>query len=423
MHERFQGRIAAGVVDITSAEPLVLAGSATAAVPFEGVEDPLEASYLIIDAAPRPVVIVGLDLLFAGPALERILRERLADLVPPDNLLLVASHTHSAPATDPTKPRLGAADPDYAEAIAERVAARIRADLGGDLRDATLRGASTRERFAVRRRARRLAVVRRRSIDWRPVVQGSDRGAVVDDLIAAVRIDDAHSGEPLAVLWRMACHPVGHPRPRLVSAHFPGVVRRHLREVFGRPDLPVVFLQGFSGDLRPRTSSTMRPARSGLERLRLGDAFSPFDEADYADWCGRIATTVERTLAAGAPLTGSGVLLRAASLPRERFLLGSSSDGPVEFRDLQIGRDLQIIAASLEVVSDYDRPVRDMADASLVLLVGCLGDVSGYAPTERMLREGGYEAHDFCVDFGAERVPAGVEEAVLEGFGRVTGNR
>jgi hypothetical protein len=95
----------------------------------------------------------------------------------------------------------------------------------------------------------------------------------------------------------------------------------------------------------------------------------------------------------------------------------------VEFRDLQIGRDLQIVAASLEVVSGYDGPVRTMTDVALPMLAGCLGDVPGYAPTERMLREGGYEAHDFCADFGAERVPAGVEDAVLEGFGRVTGTR
>lgn len=423
MDERFQGRVAAGVVDITPGEPLALAGSAAATEVFEGVEDPLEASVLVIGADPSPVVVVGFDLLFVGPALERSLRARLAGRLPADNLLLFASHTHSAPATDPTKPRLGAVDPDYAEAVAERVAERIEELLDGALVDATMRGASTRERFAVRRRTRRLAVVRRRSIRWRPVVQGSDRGAVVDDLVVAVRIDDAATGEPIAVLWRLACHPVGHPRPRLVSAHFPGVVRAHLRAVLERPDLPVVFLQGFSGDLRPRTPSTMQPARSGLERVRLGDAFSPFDDGDYAAWCGRIATTVERTLAAGAPLTGSGVLLRAASLPRERFLVGSAGDGPVEFRDLQIGNDLQIVAASLEVVSDYDRAVRAMAEARLPLLAGCLGDVPGYAPTERMLAEGGYEAHDFCPDFGAAEVPSGVEEAVLEGFGRVTGTR
>lgn len=423
MDERFQGRVATGVVDITPAEPLALGGSAAAAGVAEGVEDPLEASILVFDAAPSPIVVVGFDLLFVGPALERSLRERLGDRLPADNLLLFASHTHSAPATDPTKPRLGAVDPDYVEAVAERVAGSIRDLLDGGFRAVTMRGASTRERFAVRRRTRRLAVVRRRSIDWRPTVQGSDRGAVVDDLVVAARIDDAATGAPLAVLWRLACHPVGHPRPRLVSAHFPGVVRAHLRTVLDRPNLPVVFLQGFSGDLRPRTPSTMRPARSGLERVRLGDAFSSFDDADYADWSARIATTVERTLTAGAPLTGSGVILRAASLPRERFLVGSASAGSVEFRDLQIGHDLQIVAASLEVVSAYDRPVRAMTEAPLSMLVGCLGDVPGYAPTERMLAEGGYEARDFCVDFGAEAVPPDVEEAVLEGFGRVTGAR
>jgi len=422
MAARWQGRTTAAVVDITPATPAPLAGSAAQTTPFTAVADPLEASILVVEAAPSPLVMVSFDLLFVGPEIERALRERLRGRLPADNLLLFASHTHGAPATDPTKPRLGAVDGTFVAMVAERVGSAILTLLDGDgWQETRARVGTTRRRFAVRRRVRRLATLHRRAVRVRPVVQGSDRRAVIDDLLVAVRVEEAETRRPLAVLWSLACHPVGYPRPAVVSAHFPGVVRRHLREALAEPSLPVLYLQGFSGDLRPRAASTMRPARSGLERLRLGDAFSSFDEKDYADWAEQIATTVERTSAAAAPLEGEGVLLRAATLPRDGFLVGSVGEGPIEFRSVQIGTDLQILAVSAEVVSGYDRPVRELGEASTIILAGCLGDVPGYVPTERMLAEGGYEACDFCVDFGADHVPAGVEERLLEGFRRVTG--
>ena len=51
------------------------------------------------------------------------------------------------------------------------------------------------------------------------------------------------------MLWNFACHPVMYHSPMNVSAHFPGDVRKELREILS--DIPVVFLQGFSGDIRP----------------------------------------------------------------------------------------------------------------------------------------------------------------------------
>ena len=86
---------------------------------------------------------------------------------------------------------------------------------------------------------------------------------------------------PIAVLWSYACHPVGFPARTRVSADFPGVVRRALRDAHGA-ELPVLFLQGFAGDVRPReTGATTRFTRR-LAELVIGLPKNPADKAAHA---------------------------------------------------------------------------------------------------------------------------------------------
>ncbi len=60
----------------------------------------------------------------------------------------------------------------------------------------------------------------------------------------------AADGSVPALLWQYACHPVCNPERLRVSAEFPGVVRQRLRRDLG-PETAVLYLQGFSGDIRP----------------------------------------------------------------------------------------------------------------------------------------------------------------------------
>jgi neutral ceramidase len=68
-----------------------------------GVRDPLRAGVLILDDGETKVAIVTLDTIFAWNDLVALVRPRIeqATGVPASNILVAASHNHSAPAFEP----------------------------------------------------------------------------------------------------------------------------------------------------------------------------------------------------------------------------------------------------------------------------------------------------------------------------------
>jgi hypothetical protein len=412
MSDGWHGNAAATTVDITPERLLPLAGSTAAQASAAAIEDRLEASLLLL-AGPAPVLLVSVDALFAGPVVVQGLRERLAGTVRPEAILVFATHTHSAPALDPTKPRLGVADPAHVADVAERLAVSAHGLLNAGT-SVELRVASTRELFGVCRRRRQLLTVRRRGIRLRPVVQGTDASAPIDDLITFARFDRP-DGSAAAIVWSMACHPVGHPRPGVVSAHYPGIVRARLRAELGDPHLPVLFLQGFSGDSRPREAGAMQPRRSGLARLAYGPGYGPLSAGGYTTWSGAIAERVAALASASQPAAGGEIALRSAGILRDALFTGAK-DGEVGIRNLSIGGGFGIVGVEVEAVAAYAAAARAACPAQVVIAAGCMGDVPGYAPTQMMLGQGGYEVEGFCPDFGIAGVAEGVEAALRAGI-------
>jgi hypothetical protein len=51
-------------------------------------------------------------------------------------------------------------------------------------------------------------------------------------------------------------------------------------------------------------------------------------------------------------------------------------------------------------VHAWERLLRNRLPGQKLVLAGCVGDVYGYAPSEEMFDEGGYEVAGFCGPFG-----------------------
>src|SRR5690606_9733626 len=130
--------------------------------------------------------------------------------LPPERIFIAASHTHRAPMTDDTKPKLGLPDGEYMEWVAGELNEAVARVLHSqDAVDVEMRvGTGTADHSINRRLRKRVAVGRRLRINQ--VVMAPNPSGETDEslgVIALVNRDEA----PVALIWNYACHPVGYP--------------------------------------------------------------------------------------------------------------------------------------------------------------------------------------------------------------------
>ncbi len=362
--------------------------------------------------------------MFVTTDLKRRIAERLRPALELDDasFLFAASHTHFAPSVDPSKPRLGPADPAYVDLVIERGVellsrlARTRSDQGVarvEYRNGFAAHAINRRRMGWRLSPRAPHLPRRAAL------RAPNANGPCDETVHVVTVIGS-SGGPAAVLWSYACHPVSFAEPRQVSADFPGVVRRALRTAFGH-DLPVLFLQGCAGDIRPRELGLPRSLRRRLAELVVGKLFTPFTPAEYSAWSSSLAAqVVEVARASGRvfPLP-SGFRTAHASLPLSDLLDGAPLDNrSLTLQRLELAPGLAFAAMSAEPVVEYGLALRAAEpDGRVVIPAGYTDSVFGYLPTTRMLGQHGYEDEGFMEPFGLRgRFRPQVERVVAQAW-------
>lgn len=391
-------RVAAETVDITPAAPCELAGHAPA-VRSRLIGDALEASLLLIDDGHQQVLLVACDLLYPGPALRTGLEAALSGRLPASHVVLGASHTHNAPATDQSKPLLGTVDPSYLDRVEASVTVAALQLADRMPVPAQMSACEVALDHSINRRLRRPRLFAERPLSWQVGMGPNPRGAR-DEVATVVVIGDQEA--PTAVVWNYACHPTAFPDTQTVSPDFPGEVRRYLRGHFRNPRLPVLFFQGFSGDTRPPAKAKVRTGRELVRRVCLGPLFGDFEPAEYSAWSKSMGhAIVSATQDANAARIHGGIRAARHLYPRRCFVQGPSVGPDVAFQAVGIG-DWCIIGASAELVVDFARSLRGRAGGRFVMPTGCLDTPVGYLPTQKMYAQGGYEAGGFCRAFGIQ---------------------
>src|SRR4051794_6593316 len=276
-------------------------------LPCEAEDGTLEINAVAFQDGNQAALLIAIDTLIAGPDLATAAAALARDSFGPETVALVAaSHTHFAPSTDPTRPMLGGMAPAFVAAVhaaLRQVIVELRvAKIGPSVGLASCVASAN-----VHRRRRwpfptLLWWVNRR-ID-RIVMAPNPKGP--RDPRVRVAVLEAPSGAPIAVIWNYACHPVFYPREQAGTAEFVGYVRSTVRAHFHDPDLPVVFLQGFAGDVCP----DIRPCRSFrtiAETLVFGPRWGRFTHESWTAWADGIAQAVLAAIrsAPATPLEGS----------------------------------------------------------------------------------------------------------------------
>ncbi len=194
-----------------------------------GVLDPLTISVLVLEAGDQQFAIVAVDLLGVDREIVDEIEQRTG--VEPGWLAVCASHTHSGPAGITKQVRN---DPD--------------AEISPELRERFISICSEtvlQARVGLSHASLSYGSARAKGVSAN---RNSENGPF-DPMVHVLRVRD-RKRRPVATVVHFACHPTILPASsNLISADFPGAIRRALRnEKFGA----VLFANGAAGDVSTR---------------------------------------------------------------------------------------------------------------------------------------------------------------------------
>ena len=413
-------RASFATVDVTPDRPLPLFGFAFRREPFSTIASTIELNAVVLRWRDRTLVLVTGDFLYFSDVLRNAIVEAYGARhgFGAAEVLLGASHTHFAPAIDASKPGLGRIDDGYRDFVHEKALTQIGELLNAAGEEATIRHHRRPSRHNCNRRS---LVIHR---DGKEAIDDimSDPGNVFDDALDVLRFDGP-DGCLRGAMVRYACHPTSFTEKLALTAEFPGVIRGSFRAAAGRHDLPVLFFQGFAGDMVP-----INPAREELNlasptgRLRPVKRQATLPAGQWEEWASSLAADARLALDMAREAAPIVPLLSACErhVALSELIEGLAEEHREQFMSMQaieLSAELLIVALSAEPTAAWTELISDLAPGKTVLPVGYVNQTYGYLPASRELVPDGYMAGGFFAPFGLTgRFRPDLEQRVIAGL-------
>jgi neutral ceramidase len=385
------------------------------------VHDDLYARALVLHDGKSTLAIVTADLIALGDEELAMVREevqRKAGIAPAD-LMLACTHTHSGPVVHPFPPSEivpGQADADYFRLLPRLIASAV-AMAAGRLRPARIGAGKGSSSININRREK----LPDGSLRGLPYL-GRNPDGIHDRELGVLRVDDALSGKPLAVLLSYACHPVVLGPNSEISADYVGYTLNFLERSLGAGAL-ALFANGAQGDMNPiiHPGSFADAERLGLtlgaEALQVTLCTQTAEDVRLATATRRVelplnpASTPERQRAyisflqqEHARFTRESDALRAWDIEmrldvatyrlyhreqlRHTYMAAEVSAFGIHAQGAGIG----LVAEPAELFCEYGMQARKSSPFSNTLVLGLANGFIGYVPTPDVYTEGGYES-------------------------------
>lgn len=347
---------------ITPEKPLRMAGYAGRKEPAEGTEQDLFAKALAVeDATGNRAVFLTLDLIGVIEQLRADVTSQVQEQyqLPPQSLLMNASHTHCGPAYGREDAK------EYYDDLVVTLVKTVGTALE-KMQPARLSWSAARCSVAMNRRTPTATGYRNH-----PNPEGR-----VDHQVPVLRVDDTN-GKLNAVMFGYACHNTTMGFRKWLG-DYAGFAQEYFEK--DHPGVTALFMMGCGGDQNPY----------------------PRSELHYAHKHGRsLATSIEAALEVNqrTPLHQRilhGPLKTAYGTVELEYLPEKKRDPwnyPVQV--IQFGNDLTLVALGTEVVIDYSLRIKQELfdpEGPAIWVAGYSNVYSGYIPSKRVLLEGGYEA-------------------------------
>ena len=412
-------------VEITPQQPMWMSGYAARDRPAEGKLHELYAKALAFDDGEgRKAVLVTTDLC----GIDRDLSVRACDRIAIHHGLVRAqialnvSHTHTGPVVgnnlrsmyflDEKQSKLVS---DYTRELEDKLV-QVAGEALRSMQPVRLEYALGKATFAVNRRNNKEEEV--------PALKQKNqlKGPVVHDLpVMAVRpMGDAGY---TALVFGYACHATTLSFYQW-SGDWPAFARIDLEKRF--PGTSAFFLAGCGADQNPLPRRTVeladrygKEAAFGVEQALkqlttvsgpLKTAYSeiaiPFAAVPTREQLDKDATSNDKYVANRAKML-------LARLEREGRLKPNYPTYPVQV--WKFGEDLTLVMLGGEVVVDYALRLKKELPDGKTWVAGYTNDVMAYIPSERVLKEGGYEGGGAMIYYGLQSPWApGVEELIVK---------
>ena len=369
---------------ITPKESMWMAGYAARKKPSEGVARELFAKALALEGADgKPLVLVTTDLIGIRREVRDVVAERCRSEfdLPPERLLLNASHTHCGPEYRPRAGREAEAE-NYRKFL-EATLVRIVGEALSRRKPAAVAYARARCGFAMNRRRNYALPAGDVNTNRAPTYDGP-----VDHDVPVLAVRD-EAGKLRAVAFGYACHnttlssvtvPPEEPR-YLFNGDYAGFAQERLQQAF--PEAVAMFVNGCSGDQNPYPRRDEVP---GLPPLEL------------AEHHGRtLAYSVIAAMNTGErPISGA---IRAAIGDVELTRNAGKPGHNYPVQVVQLVEAVTLTALGSEATVDYALRLKREISSPMVWVAGYSNDYAGYVPSRRVAVEGGYEAaNDFTFD-------------------------
>lgn len=384
-------------VKITPQKMLWMAGYAARKKPAEGKVQDLHAKALALqDEQGNTLVFVTLDLIGVPQLLRRAVAGRAEKdfKLPQAHLVMNASHTHSGPQlrttplTEADKDNPKARDSwDYTQKLQDDIVGIIGQALDG-LQPARVTWNKARCGFAMNRRRDYTLPPGHPNANKAPNPNGP-----VDHEVPALRVE-APDGTLKAALFGYACHNTSLGFYNWCG-DYAGFAQEYLQA--NRPGFTALFLMGCGGDQNPY------PRRS--------DVVPGVTDLELSMQHGRsLSNAVEMALVVN-PRPVAGPIRAAYEEIKLSYAKPGREDHDYPVQVIQLGKDLTFITLGSEVVVDYSlRFKREFAGDAGVWVAGYSNDYTGYMPSLRVLKEGGYEAAAGWAEDVEDRIARKVHE-------------
>jgi neutral ceramidase len=408
------GRLMAAAEQVDLKPPVggYMSGFAARVDPTTGIHDPIMARAVLLDDGATMFAIVSCDLIGFTPESVADMRRRIAknSSVPPENVFICCTHTHSAPTSMKLRGVLGYIDEPWLAECQSNIVNLV-ARLPEKLEPASVAHSAT-------------------------TVTGigysrQDANHRIDEELTAISIE-SESGDAIATLLNYATHAVVMgPSNLLYSGDHPGAAARQIRRLRGGIGL---YLQGACGDVNPIVERNEvgeigtfddcemigeRLAQAAVEVLRDAPRVSeitirtarktvdvPLDPAPTLDELdaqqAAFAADLEQARAQDPPNRIAELIAVAyldwAKELREKAIADSVPKTlPAEVYAAAIG-DIRIVGLPFETFSDIGLGIKEGLKPLKGVFVGYANGLWGYCPTRWAKDQGGYGA-----DYGSAR--------------------